>query len=74
MAIGCLFRGFDPSGKMRHILIVSDKRKFQGISRLKAEQQVAGMGNGESILRRLRDDPDEAKFCNRTGCQFKGTL
>jgi len=74
MTIGCLFRGFDPSGKMRDILIVRDKCKFQGISRLKAEQQGACMGYGESVMRCLCEDPDEDKFCNRASCQFQSTF
>src|SRR5271157_957486 len=71
MTIGSLLRSFDPSGNVRNIMIVGDERKLQGITCLQAKQQAARMRDGESVLRCLRQYPDETKFCDRTSRQFR---
>jgi hypothetical protein len=73
MTIGRLLRRFDPRWKVRNIMIVGDECELQGITCLKAEQQVACMRDGESVLRCLCEHPDEPKFGNRTSCQFRNS-
>jgi len=68
MTIGRLFCYLDPSRQARDVVIVGNK--LQDSCSFQPQQQVAGLRNGKSVLRCLRENSDKTKLCNRAGCQF----
>ncbi len=74
MTICGLFCGFDPSWKVRDIMIVGDKCELQCVFCFQAEQQGPCVGNSESILRSLRENPYETEFCDRARHEFRHSL
>ena len=71
MTIGGLSCGFDPSWKVRDIMIVGNKCELQGFFCFQAEQQGPCVPNSESILRSLRENPYEPEFCDRARHYFR---
>jgi len=70
MPICSLPRGLYPAWHMRDIVIVRYECELQDFSRFQPEQKCSRLRNAEAILCCLRENPNEAELCDRTGCQF----
>jgi hypothetical protein len=67
MTIGGLFCGFDPSWKVRDIMIVGDKCELQSVFCLQAEQQGPCVGNSEINIDEAVQRLAEARADNSDG-------
>ena len=74
MAVGNLPGSADPGGKIRDIVVVGNERESGVSCPLQAQQQGAGVGNGEPVGRSLGEHAGKSKLRDGARGKVRGIL